>query len=292
MDIHAIITGDWHLRNDLPPCRPETPEEWLDLQFSIVRRIFQLAEKIGVTIYHTGDLLHRSNPYYGILGRLQKTHEEEDPDFGRLGGNHDFPYNTFDNAINSGWNLAPGWELPDEFPGAFHFGQSPKDPNADIIFTHQLVWPSEKDKPSMASGKTASELLDEFPKAKWIFTGDYHRAFHYEEDGRHVVNPGCITRQSVNEIDYTPGFYIVDTKKESVEFVEVGDTVPLVTTHLEKTKERDERMAAFIEVIKEARDGETGLTSFKDNLKKKLLNKKLPQGILEIVKEIEEEIGA
>lgn len=287
IDFDGIITSDWHLRNDVPVCRPEDQEEWLEFQFDKISDITGIATVKDLDIYVIGDIYERSQPYMGVIGRLKMSFYAFEKELYRLAGNHDLPYHSWDNVINSGWFLSPGKDILHAKKGAFHFGTLLKKKKASIVFTHQLVFPNEKSKPPMAEGKTAQELLDEYPNAKWIFTGDYHRAFHYENKGRHVVNPGCLTRQSVNEADYDCGFYEVHTATDEVIFHSIGDTVKLKTEHLEKSKARESRIDAFMEIIRET--GKVTL-SFVDNLKKKLLNKKIPIGTKDIITEIEEEI--
>ena len=288
MSFNGIITADWHLRKDVPIARPEDEEEWIGFQFSKVALIHYFAEKNKLDIYCNGDLFDRSQPYYGITNRLIAAFKDFRQSFYKIAGNHDLPYHAWDNAINSGWYASAGTDMTESQKGSAHFGTKAASKRSEIIFTHQLTFPNEKSKPPMAGGKTAQELLDEFPNAKWIFTGDYHKAFHYENNGRHVVNPGCLTRQSVTEEDYDTGFYEVHTDTEEVIFHSVGDTIQLKTEHLQKSKERESRIDAFMEIVKET--GKVSL-SFKDNLKKKLLNKKIPQGVKNIIIEIEEEIG-
>ena len=287
IDFEGIVSSDWHLRNDVPVCRPEDQEEWIDFQFQNIGMIQETAIEKDLDIYCIGDIYHRSQPYMGIIGRLKQAFDDFTNELYRLAGNHDLPYHSWDNVINSGWFLSPGKDILHAKKGAFHFGTILKKKKASIVFTHQLVFPDKKSMPPMAEGKTAQELLDEYPNAKWIFTGDYHRAFHYENGGRHVVNPGCLSRQSVGESEYDCGFYEVHTATNEVIFHSIGDTAVLKTAHLEKTKERDDRIDAFMEIIRET--GKVTL-SFTDNLNKKLLNKKIPQGTKSIVTEIEEEL--
>lgn len=287
-EFKGIITSDWHLRKDVPAARPEEESEWIDFQFKVIEQMQYVAIKNELDIYLIGDLYERSQPYMGIIGRLKVTFERFERKFIKLAGNHDLPYHSWKNMINSGWFLSPGIDLSTVNMGAFHFGNVLKRNKAKIVFTHQLVFPDEKSKPPMAGGKTAQELLDEYPHAEWIFTGDYHKAFHYENDGSHVVNPGCLIRQSATEEEYDTGFYIVDTAKNLVKFVSVEDTVEMNTAYLKNAKDRDSRIEAFMEVLESK--GKVTL-SYKDNLKKKLLNKKISKGIRDIVTEIKEEIN-
>lgn len=282
-----ILSADWHLVKTPPVCRPEEEEEWINFQFSKVKIIKDFAEENNLDIYNTGDIFDKSQPYYGITNRLSFIFESFKNTLYKLAGNHDLPYHAWDNVLNSGWFSTAGTDMLIVQDGAFHFNTILKKKKAKIVFTHQLIWPDEKSKPKMAEGKTAQKLLDEFPNAVWIFTGDFHKAFHYQNNDRHVVNPGCLTRQSVTEENYDTGFYEVHTETEEVIFHSVGDTALLKTEHLKNQKERESRIDAFMEVIKST--GKISL-SFTDNLKNKLLNKKIPQGVKDIITEIAEDM--
>lgn len=284
-----ILTADWHLRNDVPICRSETQEEWLDYQFDIVEQIFKLAKARALPIYHIGDLFHRSQPYFGVIGRLNNLYNSKYKDVGfyKIAGNHDLPYHNFDNVLNSGWYLAPGIDLKTKFNGASHFGQKH---NIDkFIFTHQLVFPNEKSRPPMATGKTAEELLDEFTKADFIFTGDYHKDFHFEKNGRHVINPGCIIRQSINEEKYITKIYFINTDSDPVfSIYDLNDSKSLISNHIEQNKKRDDRIEAFIEVV--ASSKKVSL-SYQNNLETKLKQKGISNGVKRVVIEIQEELN-
>jgi DNA repair exonuclease SbcCD nuclease subunit len=285
----AIVTADWHLRKAIPPARPEeTEEDWMNFQFKCVEQVFKTAKTLGIPVFHIGDLFDTSQPYYGVVNRLIRMIEEFGPEnFYKLAGNHDLPYNTMDNELNSGWAAVRGNDLTEFLDGAFHFGERQRE--GHVVATHQLVYPNEKARPPTDKGKTAAELVEEFSaQVEWILLGDYHKAYHVIEDECHVVNPGCLNRQKVSEKDYTSGFFIVDFVSEEVEFVEIDDKDELVEIHLQNKEEREERLSAFIELVQEK--GKVTF-SFSENLEKKLKNKKIPAGVIDIIREIQEETG-
>lgn len=285
--MRGIITADWHLRKDVPVARTETEAEWLALQIETMGKVRECGEREKLPIYHLGDIYHRSQPYYGIVSMINDVLNGYPYAIYKIAGNHDLPYNTFANVRNSAWYSTVGLDLAQSVEGAFHFGEPSPQIACGVVFTHQLTFPNEKEKPPMAEGKTAGELLSEFPNASWIFTGDYHKAFHYKEKGRHVINSGCLLRQSATEEGYNTGFYIVDTDEDRVEFHSVGDTKPMQTQHLEREKERNTRIDAFIESVKDS--GKVSL-SYSENLVKKLNDKSISLKVKEIVTEIKEEI--
>jgi DNA repair exonuclease SbcCD nuclease subunit len=197
-------------------------------------------------------------------------------------GQHDLPYHQYENEHCSSYGILKRvfWELNES--GNY-------DEQEKIRFTHQLTFPNKKEQiiiNGKAMGKTAQDLLDEYPKAQWIFTGDYHRHFHYENKGRHVVNPGCITRQASDFIDYQPVIYYVDTEEGIVEAIELPDTEDMVTDqYIKDEKARNERIESFISTIQ--KQGEVSL-NFIDNLRDK--GKGLSEGSRGVLMEVIEEV--
>jgi DNA repair exonuclease SbcCD nuclease subunit len=129
--------------------------------------------------------------------------------------------------------------------------------------------------------------LNIFNKSKWIITGDNHKRFVYETNRRFVINPGCIMRQTVDEISYDPSVYLVNFETEEIQTIKIPDKIEMITDeYLIDTKDRDERIKSFVELVKDKK----GLSlSFKDTLDKKLNDKKV-EYFKDILLEIKEEI--
>ncbi len=288
--MRAIITADWHLRKDLPRCRID--EDFWETQKKVVLFIVDQAFEKGLTLYIVGDIFDRSVVQEEIKTWLMKTLPI---DTKMLAGQHDLPYHQWNNVDRSSFGI-----LISKFgiileagnqSAPFGLDKKPEwsNPKAKIVFTHQLTFPTKKDQIIINGepiGKCAQDLLDEYPEAHWIFTGDYHKHFHYENKGRHVVNPGCITRQASDFIDYKPIVYFVDTEKGIVEIIELPDTEDMVTDqYIKDEKARNERIESFITTIQDS--GEVSL-NFIDNLRDKA--KGLKEGSQEVLMEIIEEV--
>jgi hypothetical protein len=176
----------------------------------------------------------------------------------------------------------------------------------DFYVIHTLTFPSVEDIPFGAEAVSAYQLLDKYPDALYIFTGDYHTHFVVEDDGRYVINPGCMNVQSADMIDYVPSIYFVDTGKHievstmadkrpkyrvtnmEVTQLAIPDTPNVLTrNHLDQQKARDERIASFVETV--MHDGQIGL-SFEDNLKAAMDRNQLPQDVKDVLQEVEEEL--
>lgn len=253
-----LITADWHIRSTVPSCIEATPEEWMDFQKKSVHRVLEIAKENNVDeIDVGGDLFHSENTasnecIYLLQDTAQEADEQETP-MDVFAGNHDLINHSSSNIPKSAigvllnsrsvYNMAEG----KSFIKACNFDKDDYG-DAKLIFKHVLTIPS-KDKLGFIECETPESLLEKFPHAQFIFTGDYHKSFHFEKDGRHVVNSGCLMRQAADFEDYTPGVYIVDTETEDVNFVPIGLEQKFNHNGYEK-KALDETIENFVEGIK------------------------------------------
>lgn len=250
-----IVTADWHIRQEAPRCRLDP--EWLETQRSGIRAVSRHAARHKVPVIHTGDLFHHprvaTEAVNMVLEELRRGFEYG---FYLMAGNHDLPFHSIENLPQSSiGTILHTYPTPEElniqqrgqrFDWA-HFGTD-RHHEGEIRLIHRLIWPDAKARPAVIEdvGQTAEELLEEFPENKWILCGDYHHHFHFEKDGRHVVNPGCLNIQAADMIGYTPGCYLVDTDSGLVEFLPIPDEGSLVTdVYLKDAEIREDRMAAL-----------------------------------------------
>ena len=134
----------------------------------------------------------------------------------------------------------------------------------DILLVHTLTVPTYNDILFGMKAISASQLLDRYPDYKYIFTGDNHTAFIHEEDGRYVVNPGCLNIQTADKMDTIPCVYYVDTVKEKIKRIDLTSFHEYISNgHLIAQHTRDERISSFVETIKK---GEKVNLNFDDNL--------------------------
>jgi len=91
----------------------------------------------------------------------------------------------------------------------------------------------------------------------------------------------------VNEFDYTPTVYFVDTEKEIVDAILLSNPIEMLTRdHLTARLEKDARIAEAIEVLR--KDGDRVSLSFMTNLLSYLEGKELPKGMEDILDELKE----
>jgi DNA repair exonuclease SbcCD nuclease subunit len=268
----AILTSDWHLREDVPICRVDN---YWEAQWKKVDFIYNLQVQHGCPVIHGGDLFDHWKPSPNLI---RETIERIPQHFYTIYGQHDLPQHSLELVHKCGINTLEAaqklkiltgthWGVePDTRIGTnFEFGLDGK-----ILVWHHLTY--QKSPFPGASGGMASGILQKYPQYNLILTGDNHQAFTEEFEGRRLVNPGSIMRMDADQIDFQPRVYLWYAEDNSVEpiFLPI-DKSAITREHLEKKEERDARIDAFVSRL----DGnwETKLT-FEENLENfKAVNK-------------------
>jgi DNA repair exonuclease SbcCD nuclease subunit len=287
-----LIAADLHLRADQPRCRLD--DDWRMTQTLALRQMVKYANENEASLCIVGDIFHPLSgkvPPWVENMFLRQIAKVKRGTF-VLAGNHDLPNHSWSNVHESSfgvvWNSKRVQALT-ELGLASHFGEPFPDDNqganTGLVFIHTLVFASAKELPPDEKAISAMELLAQFPNAKWIFTGDNHRHFHVEKNGRHVVNPGCLLRQAADFKDYQPGVYLVDLTTEEVIRLSIPDDGEMVTDAYIKTEnDRKARIDAFIETVK---TGKAITLDFQSNLETaaKDIDNKVAKMINSLVKE-------
>ena len=269
-----ILSADWHLVQTCPVARLDP--SWLETQRQAIRFLVSQAVKHSCPLVAVGDLF--DHPKVGtevvnmVLEELN-TLRSQGQEFYLIAGNHDLEGNLATNApkcsVGTLLNIFP--RIPN-IPGvqsAPHFGED-IDPDAPIVFTHQLVFKDESTRPPMAKGLTASDLLAKYPGAQWIFTGDHHSAWTYTESGRTVVNPGCMIVHNAGDIGHNGKCALIDLDSTDapVTWITIPDDPEMLTRdHLDAKAAKADRLSGFMERVKEA-GGHT--LAFKDKLEARM----------------------
>lgn len=252
-----LITSDWHLRSTVPSCIDATPTEWMDIQRSALAKIIEIAVEHGVKgIYQCGDIFHSevatSFECIQMVQDFAESCELKGIDFFILAGNHDEKYHSTSNICRSAIGILFKSKYIKDMSD-MDFSEI-KGCNFDIedygdvenIAKHVLCIPEEQ-KPDFVECETPQTLLKKFPSAKRIFLGDYHRKFAYTENGRFVINPGCLTKQASDFEDYETGVFVFDFDIDDVKWCPVNIPQKFVKNAIKKS---DKTVDDFINGIK------------------------------------------
>ncbi len=276
----AILTSDWHLREDQPICRVD--DFWL-AQWIVVDQVAALQKKHNCSVLCAGDLFHhwKPSPYL-----LSTTKQHLPKRFYTIYGQHDLPQHSLDLKHKSGiYDLEVSKFLTVIESGSW--GQKPKK---KMIFAeqrkwigvyHHFVWDGKKLPWPGCEGSTAKDLLKKYSKFDLLVTGDHHRSFVTKYKGRLLVNPGCLTRQYADYADYKPQVYLWYSKTNTVEVVYLKmSSEVVVRDHLEKLEQRNNRIEAFLSRVGE--DWEIG-TLFEENIDRFISKNKVKKNISKLV---------
>lgn len=287
-----VLTADWHLREDRPRCRKD--EDWIFTQRKALSQVLGICRDKGCDLYVVGDIFHRSSEFrmVRIVQTLADELEKTDLRLYYLAGNHDLKYHSSLNLDSSAIGLLRSSnncrfikDNPFENLDAPNFDEEPGyAEEVDYLFLHTLCFPDMKSMPPNVNATFAKELLEDYPHPKWIFTGDYHKSFHYEWNGRHVVNAGCLLRQVSDMKDYECGVYFIDTNKGIVEFIRIIDDEELVDdSYIIEEKERDERIEGFVSKLSETKSVSL---DFLDNVRKAMSSNLLDDEVKDMIMEL------
>ena len=287
-----IIAADWHIRATRPRCRID--EDWMETQKKALKRIVKISKEKAAPVLVVGDLFHsNSDTSFECIQMVQNVADELGEMY-ILAGNHDLPYHSSENIEKSAigilfnsnkvHSIFDYMDALDEYTFSASNFDEEDNKDAEIVFKHTLVFPNEKSIPPNVDAPIAKDLLSEFPNAKYIFTGDYHHNFHYEKNGRHVINPGCLLRQASDMKDYQCGVYYVDTEDEIVEFIPIIDNEEFVDdSYILKQEEREQRIEDFVDKLKDTKNVSL---DFVDNVQKAIKANNLDDNMINILEEL------
>ncbi len=277
-----ILTADWHLRGERPRARLD--EDWIEQQRKDIAFVINLANREKANLIIAGDIFHTPRVATEILYMTMKELDRLEGIAYVLAGNHDLPYHSYDNVHKSSIGVLMrhhkivelnGTEL-NSFDTLIGYPFGLDEPGVcDIRVLHRLVFPDAESRPIEGIGDTANGILEEFPDSKFIVTGDYHHHFVRLDEDRALINPGCLNIQASDTIGYKPVVYLLDTKTNKYESIEIPQPEDGFVTneYIVESRERDERITAFIEAVSR---GQGVSLSFTDNVDKKINSLETP----------------
>ena len=277
----AILCADFHLREDQPVCRTD---DFPVAQWLVLDQVKELQKRYDCPVLHSGDLFHHWKPSPALL---TETMTHLPAKFWTIYGNHDLPQHSLELKNKSGvytlWiaghlNVIFGthWgQLPCE-DGKFKYHLAGKNILVWHIMTYQAKtpWPGCED-------PMAGKLLRKYPAYDLILTGHNHKTFVEEHEGRLLVNPGSLTRQTSDQINHRPCVFLWYAKTNTVEqvFLNVPEGV-ISREHIEVQEQREGRIEAFISRLNE--DWEAAI-SFEENIQRCLFSNKVEKEVENIV---------
>jgi predicted phosphodiesterase len=276
----AILTADWHLREDTPTCR--TDDFW-EAQWGKVDQVTSLQIEYGCPVIHAGDLLDnwRASPY--LLSTCIKKIPEN---MWSIYGNHDLPQHSINLAEKTGIMTlvnAKRISILDEC----HWLATPTtatlffpSTGRNMLVWHVMTWEDKNPIPG-GSDPSAKQILKKYPECDIIVTGHNHATFVEEYEGRLLVNPGSITRQTADQENHRPCVFLWYEESNTVEQVFLKCSKGVVSRkHIEERENVDARIAAFVDKLNS--EWQAGL-SFEENLERFRKENKISKLVMDII---------
>jgi len=281
--VDAILTADWHLREDVPVCR--TDDYWV-AQEKKVDFIFDLAAEHGCPVWIAGDMFNRAKPPLKLVNFFVRKLGDSGVDIVIVPGQHDLPQHNMSLINHSALGTLHEARIINttghEIISMFAWGEELRPNEAKVALAHTLCYKGRPPWPGAPASGNASAIMEKLQGYDLVVTGDNHKPFTYRHhDGRLLVNPGSIMRMTIAQEKHRPRVYLWNAEENEVEAVFLPIEKDVITKeHIESKEQRDERMEAFIERI----DTEyTKGLSFEDNLEQYFATNNTRKGVEEMV---------
>jgi DNA repair exonuclease SbcCD nuclease subunit len=294
----ALLTSDWHLREDTPICRTDSywNSMWKKVDF-----ISNLQKKWNIPVLHGGDLFDKARP---SLNLVRETMLHIPDEFYTVYGQHDLVNHSLDLTNKCGIDvLSVAKKLHvlgtisycndnNLVVDGFHWGQEPKDTvqaieifkqtsplMKKILVWHQMVWQGKKPYPTCTDAP-ASSVIKKYPYDLLLF-GDNHKTFVEQYEGRLLINPGSLMRMDADQIDHKPCVFLWYASDNTVQqvFLPIEEGV-ISREHLDVKEERDNRITAFVEKLS---DNYSVSLSFEENLSEFMKVNNVEKSVREII---------
>ncbi len=276
----AILVGDLHLREDQPTCRTD---DFLEVQDRKLTWLRSLQEEHQCPVYCAGDVFQhwKASPFL-ISFALSALPDN----FHTVYGNHDLPAHSWDLRQKSALQTLElagkanilkeaHWEQPVDQGSMFYPGS-----DRTILVWHVMTYQNQTPWPGCPD-LSAKEILKKYPQFDLILTGHNHQCFIEEYQGRLLVNPGSLTRQTADQDGHEPGVFLWDSNTNTVQKAVPPYANNVISReHIVQAEEREARYAAFIARLNQEGDPEL---SFEKNLEKYFQQNSVVKSVRELI---------
>jgi DNA repair exonuclease SbcCD nuclease subunit len=267
-----------------------------EAQWKKIQWLKDLQAKWDCPVLNAGDLFDHWKPSPELLAKAIQYIPDQ---FYSICGQHDLPQHSLELIQKSGIYVLEKANKIQLLKGV-HWGQNidfetsiegePSyiyhNPYRRILVWHTHVYQGKLPWPDCPS-PSALKVLKKYPKFDLILTGDNHKAFVESYEDRLLVNPGSLFRTTADQITHEPRIYLWYAETNTVEPVYVPIEAGVISReHLEKAKERNDRIEAFISRLDNDWDAAIG---FEENLKRFLQKNEIRQSVKDIINKCLEE---
>lgn len=305
----AILTADWHLREDKPRRRTD---DYFNAQVEKIRFVSDLQIKYEIPILDAGDLFNK----WRVPPWLETWAIVNLPYIVTIPGNHDLPEHNVDSFNRSSLSVLNAsmhtdvlinqwaekdkpisagecvpffihnstygipWNSNDKVKYDNKINLLSKETDRRILLIHKMV----SDVPlkyKMRELELGTAILKKYPEFGLIVSGHNHKSFVIEFEGRLLVNPGSMMRMSKDQIDFRPKVYLWYADENRVEPVYLPIKKDVFSEKkIREEKDNEERMESFVEALNT--DYEFTL-SFQKNIENYFENNKVRKPVRTII---------
>jgi DNA repair exonuclease SbcCD nuclease subunit len=203
----AVLAADLHILGNKPICRTD---DYIAAQWNKLKFISDLCKKYDIPLLVAGDL--GDKPIWTMEMICKFSQIFSGVTVVSVYGNHDLPSHNISNLEQSGIGVLEYAGVINNgecgtFPDFYHYGEEMDHGEGEIAVTHQMVLNGKEDYVGQ-KGNQALSLLKSFPGYRLILTGDNHIPFVIKHEGRLLVNPGSMMRNTIAQESHKPRVYL------------------------------------------------------------------------------------
>jgi len=279
--VDAILTADFHLRNDVPICRTD---DFVEAQWRKVDFVRALQKEYDCPVLHAGDLFNHWKPSPFLLTMTIRHLPDQ---FYSIYGNHDLPQHNILRGEKSGlhtlWEsgkvkLLSGTHWETEFKKEDVLLLSGKT----VLLRHLMTWVGKLPWPDCKDPQAGYVLKKN--QVDLLLTGHNHQAFTVQDGKRLLVNPGALTRQTADKDEDSPRVYLWHAESNTVTPVYLPYEEGVVSRkHIDRIDVRSSRISAFVERLQQ--DWDVGI-AFEENMETFLSTNNIHPSIIQIVRDV------
>lgn len=273
---NIIACSDIHLRDSVPECR--TDDYWT-AQWKKFKFIIDTANDLGADICCAGDLFDKAQSSQLVEAMAIKYLRTLVGAFYVIPGQHDLPNHNYNNYYSSSMHVLSMAEVIVAMNTDYNVAQILN--SKELLMIHTMVSQDNKRKRTAQErvldekSTSARKILRDHKDYDLIITGDNHKPFIEELNGRHLINCGSMMRMRSDQISHKPRIYHVTEKGIKQIFLPIEKGV-VDRERVEEEKEQERKFDAFLK--RASNEYEIDL-SFEGNLEKYFRANRIRKGV-------------
>jgi exonuclease SbcD len=270
--MNLLLTGDWHLRENIPTCRTDA---FLQTQWQKLSQVWDIAREYGCdAIVLAGDLCDRPRPSLGFVYQMMVSLKQAPCPIYSIAGNHDLPGHSMSELPKSAYGLAAHMGLIKHIGTPVALGADTDQGSvllcgaswgAPMPDTHPTSYPGWRKlavihemvlaRPGgYIEGAAAAQKATDLSGFDFVLAGHNHTPFYFpKRKGRAaILSPGPISRQNAAEIDRHPSVYILNSETLELQTIKLQiDPAACSREHLDAVLTKDARISRFVDSLEE-----------------------------------------